>query len=103
MLPKRNTNLPIRILNTSNQALKYKIRLNLNLLWSSKISVVKRESLKVSNRTYHSGAPKRKKASKAKENLPKILTLTSFLLVQKSKPVVSDDLFLRPSTSLIST
>ena len=57
----------------------------------------------MSIRTYQSGAAKRKKAYKAKEDLSKFLTLTSFLLVQKSKPVVSDALFLCPSTSFIST
>ena len=57
----------------------------------------------MSNFTYQSGAAKRKKASKVKEDLSKFLTLTSFLLVQKSKPVVLKDLFLCPSTSLIST
>ena len=40
----------------------------------------------MSNRTYQSGATKRKKASKAKEDLSKFLILTSFLLVQRSNP-----------------
>ncbi|XP_065664586.1 zinc finger MYM-type protein 1-like [Hydra vulgaris] len=56
----------------------------------------------MSNRTYQSGAAKRKKATKAKEDISKYLPLTSFLLVQKSKPVVSEDVFLCPTSNFVS-
>ncbi|XP_065658777.1 uncharacterized protein LOC136083303 [Hydra vulgaris] len=56
----------------------------------------------MSNRTYQSGAAKRKKAAKAKEDISKYLPLTSFLLVQKSKPVVSEDIFLCPTSNFVS-
>ncbi|XP_065665692.1 uncharacterized protein LOC136087114 [Hydra vulgaris] len=56
----------------------------------------------MSNRTYQSGAAKRKKAAKAKEDISKYLPLTSFLLVQKSKPVVSEDVFLCPTSNFVS-
>ena len=56
----------------------------------------------MSNRTYQSGAAKRKKISEAKEHWSKSLTLTSFLLVQKSKTIMPEDLFLYSSTSFIA-
>ena len=56
----------------------------------------------MSNRTYQSGAANRKKAAKAKEDISKYLPLTSFLLVQKSKPVVSEDVFLCPTSNFVS-